>query len=320
MPIHLIACALGGTAPGANTELHDVAFAVGESLEAVYPQLLDGWFGDPRGLHVDAWCLLDTVAGYRVALRDGPPDNGLHLYCVNLGGYGPGEFGERHANGFFGARDDASAKAQAKQTLLQGSETIHKDNLYDVDDCLKVARVGRWHVHLTPDVTAGDPDVVNGYFPLPKASIDAWLAAHPSHRTPPPFHLAFPVASLADARTFYGGLLGCPEGRSSDAWVDFDCFGHQIVAHLAPEELRAAAAHDVDGDHVPVRHFGVILDMDVWHALAGKLRDAGTHFVIEPHVRFKGQPGEQATMFLLDPSGNALEFKAFADRSKLFAK
>lgn len=136
----------------------------------------------------------------------------------------------------------------------------------------------------------------------------------------PPFHLAFPVASLADARGFYGRLLGCPEGRSSEAWVDFDFFGHQIVAHLAPEALRAPAAHDVDGDNVPVRHFGVVLAMDEWRALADKLRTAGTHFVIEPHVRFKGQPGEQATMFLLDPSGNALEFKAFADRSRLFAK
>lgn len=135
----------------------------------------------------------------------------------------------------------------------------------------------------------------------------------------PPFHLAFPVASLADARAFYGELLGCPEGRSSDAWVDFDFHGHQIVAHLAPEELRAAAAHEVDGDEVPVRHFGLVLPMADWHALADKLRAAGTRFVIEPHVRFKGLPGEQATMFLRDPSGNALEFKAFADRSTLFA-
>lgn len=135
-----------------------------------------------------------------------------------------------------------------------------------------------------------------------------------------PFHLAFPVHSLAAARAFYGKLLGCPEGRSSDAWVDFDFHGHQIVAHLAPEDLRAAAAHDVDGDNVPVRHFGLVLSMDDWHTLANKLQAAGTQFVIEPHVRFKGQPGEQATMFLLDPSGNALEFKAFADRSKLFAK
>lgn len=136
----------------------------------------------------------------------------------------------------------------------------------------------------------------------------------------PPFHLAFPVTSLADARAFYGGLLGCPEGRSSESWVDFDFRGHQIVAHLAPEEVQAAAAHDVDGDAVPVRHFGLVLAMDEWHALADRLRNAGTHFVIEPHVRFAGQPGEQATMFLRDPSGNALEFKAFADRARLFAK
>ncbi|HEU4670253.1 MAG TPA: VOC family protein [Dyella sp.] len=135
-----------------------------------------------------------------------------------------------------------------------------------------------------------------------------------------PFHLAFPVTSLAKARTFYGDLLGCPEGRSSEEWVDFDFRGHQIVAHLAPEEVRAAAAHDVDGDAVPVRHFGLVLPMDEWQALAGRLRAAGVRFVIEPHVRFVGQPGEQATMFLLDPCGNALEFKAFADPSRLFAK
>ena len=136
----------------------------------------------------------------------------------------------------------------------------------------------------------------------------------------PPFHLAFPVTSLASARAFYGGLLGCPEGRSSDDWVDFDFHGHQIVAHLAPEEVRAATAHDVDGDAVPVRHFGLVLALDDWQALAERLRAAGTRFVIEPHVRFRGQPGEQATMFLRDPCGNALEFKAFADRTKLFAK
>ena len=136
----------------------------------------------------------------------------------------------------------------------------------------------------------------------------------------PPFHLAFAVSSLGSARAFYGGLLGCPEGRSSDDWVDFDFHGHQIVAHLAPEEVRAAAAHHVDGDAVPVRHFGLVLAMDDWQALAERLRAAGTRFVIEPHVRFRGQPGEQATMFLRDPCGNALEFKAFADRTKLFAK
>ena len=137
---------------------------------------------------------------------------------------------------------------------------------------------------------------------------------------PPPFHLAFPVSSLASARAFYGGLLGCPEGRSSEHWVDFDFHGHQIVAHLAPEEARAVAAHDVDGDAVPVRHFGLVLSMDAWQALADRLRAAGTRFVVEPHIRFRGQPGEQATMFLLDPCGNALEFKAFADPARLFAK
>ncbi|MFK2902393.1 VOC family protein [Dyella ginsengisoli] len=136
----------------------------------------------------------------------------------------------------------------------------------------------------------------------------------------PPFHLAFPVTSLASARAFYGELLGCPEGRSSADWVDFDFHGHQIVAHLAPEEVRAAVAHDVDGDAVPVRHFGLVLPMDAWQVLADRLRLAGVRFVIEPHVRFVGQPGEQATMFLRDPCGNALEFKAFADPSRLFAK
>ncbi len=135
-----------------------------------------------------------------------------------------------------------------------------------------------------------------------------------------PFHLAFPVHDLAAARAFYGGLLGCPEGRSSDEWVDFDLYGHQIVAHLAPQEAGAASTSQVDGDAVPVRHFGVVLPMDEWNRLADRLRAAGTHFVIEPHVRFQGQPGEQATMFFADPSGNALEFKAFRDLSRLFAK
>jgi extradiol dioxygenase family protein len=135
-----------------------------------------------------------------------------------------------------------------------------------------------------------------------------------------PFHLAFPVHDLQAARAFYGGLLGCPEGRSSDEWVDFDLFGHQVVAHLAPSECGHRATNAVDGDDVPVRHFGVVLGMAQWEAMAAKLRAAGTKFVIEPHVRFKGQVGEQATMFFLDPSGNALEFKAFADPSRLFAK
>jgi uncharacterized protein len=135
-----------------------------------------------------------------------------------------------------------------------------------------------------------------------------------------PFHLAFPVHSLAAARAFYGQLLGCPEGRSSDEWVDFNLHGHQIVAHLAPAECANAATNAVDGDNVPVRHFGLILGMAEWQALADKLRAAKTQFVIEPHIRFKGEVGEQATMFFLDPSGNALEFKAFADMSRVFAR
>ncbi len=135
-----------------------------------------------------------------------------------------------------------------------------------------------------------------------------------------PFHLAFPVTSLAQARAFYGGLLGCPEGRSSDEWVDFNLYGHQIVAHLSPDEAGHRQTNAVDGDNVPVRHFGVVLSMDEWNAMAEKLKAAGTRFVIEPHIRFKGQVGEQATMFFLDPCGNALEFKAFADPSRLFAK
>lgn len=135
-----------------------------------------------------------------------------------------------------------------------------------------------------------------------------------------PFHLAFPVTSLSHARRFYGDLLGCPEGRSSDEWIDFDFFGHQIVAHLAPQEAGHKSTSAVDGHNVPVRHFGVVLTMPEWDVLAAKLRAAGTTFVIEPYVRFKGEVGEQATMFFLDPCGNALEFKAFADRSQLFAK
>jgi len=135
-----------------------------------------------------------------------------------------------------------------------------------------------------------------------------------------PFHLAFPVASLESARAFYGTLLGCPEGRSSDAWIDFNLYGHQIVAHLAPDEVGHRRTSEVDGDDVPVRHFGVVLSMEEWEALARRLRGQGVRFIIEPHIRFKGEVGEQATMFFLDPSGNALEFKAFADPSRLFAK
>jgi uncharacterized protein len=168
---------------------------------------------------------------------------------------------------------------------------------------------GRWHEPALLPVTA------LRLLSLPTFCQDALPMAALS-----PFHLAFPVTSLSQARRFYGELLGCPEGRSSEDWVDFDFFGHQIVAHLSPQEAGQNATSAVDGHNVPVRHFGMVLDMPQWDALADKLRAANTKFVIEPYVRFKGEVGEQATMFLHDPCGNALEFKAFADRSQLFAK
>ncbi|MFY9347009.1 MAG: VOC family protein [Orrella sp.] len=141
-----------------------------------------------------------------------------------------------------------------------------------------------------------------------------------SKDTMPPFHLAFPVRDLAEARTFYGELLECPEGRSSEEWIDFNFFGHQIVAHLSPDECRETATSGVDNHQVPVRHFGAVLSIPSWQALADKLKAAGTKFIIEPYVRFKDQPGEQATMFFTDPSGNAIEIKAFKDMQSLFAK
>jgi uncharacterized protein len=135
-----------------------------------------------------------------------------------------------------------------------------------------------------------------------------------------PFHLAIPVHDLAAARGFYGQLLGCSEGRSSEEWVDFDFFSHQLVAHLDPQRRAALHHNPVDGQEVPVPHFGVVLEWDAWHRLAERMRAAGVPFVIEPGIRFAGQVGEQATMFFFDPSGNALEFKAFKDPARLFAR
>ncbi len=135
-----------------------------------------------------------------------------------------------------------------------------------------------------------------------------------------PFHFAFPVDDLEAASSFYVDVLGCGVGRSSDKWIDFDLFGHQVVAHLvAQDALPASNTNPVDGDHVPVPHFGVVLEWGSWHALAGRLRDRGVAFVLEPRVRFEGRAGEQATMFLRDPAGNALEFKSFRDPAQLFA-
>lgn len=134
------------------------------------------------------------------------------------------------------------------------------------------------------------------------------------------FHLAFPVHDLEAARDFYGGVLECAEGRSSECWIDFDLYGHQIVTHLAPESAGVKAVNDVDADHVPIPHFGIVLRMEDWRSLADKLTEKGVKFLIEPKIRFEGEVGEQATMFFLDPSGNALEFKGFKDFSLVFAK
>lgn len=134
------------------------------------------------------------------------------------------------------------------------------------------------------------------------------------------FHLAFPVNDIEAAREFYGGVLGCPEGRSAERWVDFDLYGHQIVVHLAENGAGVKASNHVDADDVPVPHFGIVLQMDAWKDLAESLKAKGVKFIIEPKVRFAGEPGEQATMFFLDPSGNALEFKGFHDLSRVFAK
>ncbi|NUP98149.1 MAG: VOC family protein [Planctomycetaceae bacterium] len=136
---------------------------------------------------------------------------------------------------------------------------------------------------------------------------------------PAPFHLAFPVNDIAATRAFYVDVLGCKVGRSAERWIDFDLGGHQISAHLVERELTRADTNLVDGDNVPVRHFGLILEWRAWHAFAERLRARGTRFLIEPHVRFKGEVGEQATLFVVDPSGNALEFKSFQDPRRVFA-
>ncbi|PIR32209.1 MAG: glyoxalase [Alphaproteobacteria bacterium CG11_big_fil_rev_8_21_14_0_20_44_7] len=134
-----------------------------------------------------------------------------------------------------------------------------------------------------------------------------------------PFHLAIPVQDLQESRDFYGKLLSCTEGRSTEKWIDYNFFGHQLSLHLKPEETRIAQANEVDGKNVPVRHFGAILPWKEWHELAEKLRAADIKFTIEPYERFRGEIGEQATMFFHDPSGNALEFKSFKDMSMIFA-
>ena len=167
---------LGGRAEGCRIELHDVAFAVGESLEATHQQLLDQWFGEARGLHVDAWAVVDQVEGYRVSLEPEPPrdDEPVRLYFVNIGGYRPGDLAEQHGYMVLAASGKAQAKARAKRLLLAGHKSVHKDDLYEVDDLLEISRVDGLHIHLTPDSGARAPEVVNGYFPLPLKTIRAW--------------------------------------------------------------------------------------------------------------------------------------------------
>ena len=173
----LFAVCLGGRTPGCNIELHDVVFAAGASIEDTHPQLLDRWFGDPERVHVDAWARVETVPGYRVRLDRKAPTEGPRLYFVNIGAYAPGELLERHAYALYPGASAGEVKTRAKADLLQGRDEVHRDDLYDVDDLLAVEAVDGWHVHLVPDPDAGPPEVTNGYFPIPRATVAAWLEA-----------------------------------------------------------------------------------------------------------------------------------------------
>jgi len=173
----LFAVCLGGRAKGCNVELHDVVFAVGDSLEDVHFQLLDRWFGDADGLHVDAWTLIDRVPGFRVSLKKTSPPAGPRLYFINIGGYVEGEFGERHAYGFYAGAGKADVKAVAKRELLAGKISVHRDDLFEIDDIAEVDPGEGWHVHLETDENANAADVTNGYFPIPRATITAWRRA-----------------------------------------------------------------------------------------------------------------------------------------------
>lgn len=174
-PALYVVC-LGGRAPGSNVELHDVVFAVGSDLESTHEQLLDQWFGQADGLHVDAWAQVEQVPGYRVRLSATPGDDDARLYFVNIGGYVPGELWERHAYALYAARSRAEVKAQAKKELLVGRESVHRDDLYDIDDILEVTPGQGWHLRLQADPEAGEPTVTNGYFPIPRHTIAAWRA------------------------------------------------------------------------------------------------------------------------------------------------
>jgi len=178
-PALFVVC-LGGRAPGCNVELHDVVFVAGRNLEETHEQLLDLWFGQPEGLHVDAWARVDSVAGYRVALSPAPDVEGPGLYFVNIGGYAPGELWERHAYALYSGHSKAEIKGRAKSELLVGRESVHRDDLYEVDDILEIKPRGDWHVTLSPDPAAGNPTVTNGYFPIPRKTIERWRARRPA--------------------------------------------------------------------------------------------------------------------------------------------
>jgi len=173
----LFAVCLGGRAEGCSVELHDVVFAVGSSLESAHDQLLDRWFGSPDGLHVDAWAELDRVPGFRISLKKTPAEGRQRLYFINIGGYVAEEFGERHAYGFYAGADKAEVKAAAKRELLTGKQSVHRDDLFEIDDLVEIAPGDGWHVHLEPDDDAGAPGVTNGYFPIPRETIAAWRRA-----------------------------------------------------------------------------------------------------------------------------------------------
>lgn len=171
-PALYVVC-LGGSAPGSNVELHDIAFAVGRDLESTHEQLLDQWFGNPEGLHVDAWTRVEQVPGYRVFLSEQPANNGMRLYFVNIGGYAPGELWERHAYALYAGQTVSEVKKRAREELLLGRDSVHRDDLYDIDDILEV-RADDWHIHLEADPDAAEPAVTNGYFPIPSRTIAEW--------------------------------------------------------------------------------------------------------------------------------------------------
>jgi hypothetical protein len=173
----LLAVYLGGRAPRCNTELHDVVFVVGESLEATYPRLMDKWFGDPLRLHVDSWMELRVVDGQRIVLSRGAPANDRRLYFINLGAYLPGQFTELHANAFVVAGSEQEVKTRAKAELLRGTQSVHTDDLYDIDDCLEITEVDGFHIHLEPTTETQPLEPNNGYHVIPPEVVSAYAAS-----------------------------------------------------------------------------------------------------------------------------------------------